>query len=124
MDTRESRRRFCRRALEALGVLSLLPLRALGAQLAESCPQTDIPERIKKRFITEAHQKRVGYVDHWEKAKNHEKFQADSNCANCSFYRADRREPTFGRCIRTAMLYVPSCAWCDQYQRIKEKKAA
>lgn len=114
------RRHLFKSFVTGLGFLWVFKIQA---RLASSCPQAPPSnERIRRRFITEAHKKRVGFVAHWEEARGHEKFTEGANCANCAFYRPDRKEPTFGRCIRTAMLFVPSCAWCDQYGPLPSEK--
>ena len=117
-----------RRRFFKLGFWSfvLLPLFRAGnalAALAESCPQgPPNSEKITKRLIDDANKRRLDYFDHWVDARDHEKFTQGANCDNCSFYKPDKKEPTFGRCTMAAMKYVPSCGWCKQYK--PNKKAA
>ena len=119
----KSRRYFLKWGLPVFLILPWVRTGKLWAKLAKSCPQgSPTSERVKNRLINDGHRKRLHYVDHWEEGKEHEKFTQGANCANCAFYKPDRKEPTYGRCIRAAMKYVPSCGWCEQYEKVKETK--
>ena len=104
--------------------LFFFPLKGTLSKLAEVCPQ-EAPslERIARRLISEKDKKRLDYFADWKKAKEHAKFTEGSNCANCSFYKAHKQDPTFGRCTMAAMKYVPSCGWCKLYKKLPEKKS-
>ena len=66
--------------------------------------------------------KRLNYVDKAEAAKSHKKFKAGSNCGNCKFYKADKKNPEWGKCSMAGNKYVSKDGWCKSY-RAKKKKA-
>ena len=110
-----NRRHFFKNIL--LGIL-FFPFANLYSKLADSCPQGDpTSKKIKKKLIDEKNKKRLDYFTHWKDAKKHLKFTEGANCDNCSFYKADKKEPVFGRCTMAAMKYVPSCGWCKLYKK-------
>ena len=120
-----NRRRFFQSSLWGFLALPLITMtratRTLAA-LAQSCPQgPPASEKIARRLINDRNKKRVDYYAHWVDAKDHEDFTEGANCDNCSFYKPDKKEPTFGKCTMAAMQYVPSCGWCKQYKPRKAK---
>ncbi len=114
-----NRRYFFKRVFIAA---MFFPFNNLYSKLAGRCPQGDpTSDKIKKKLIDERNKKRVDYFPYWKDAKNHDKFTEGANCDNCSFYKADKQEPTFGRCTMAAMKYVPSCGWCKLYKKAPKK---
>lgn len=112
-----SRRDFFRKALFTLAAL---PLVKVADAVASACP-TAAPTSaaIKKKLLdfSSSTAKRLDFVANSVDASKHAKFKAGSSCGNCKFYKADKGEPTYGKCSMVANKYVPNCGWCKSYRK-------
>tara|TARA_R110002072_G_scaffold276051_1_gene437407 strand:+ start:145532 stop:145900 length:369 start_codon:yes stop_codon:yes gene_type:complete len=118
-----SRRNFFKKAFFGVASIAFLKSSETLAALAKSCPQAaPTTDKVKKKLldINSKTAKRLDYVVNAPDAKAHKKFKAGSNCANCKFYKADKKEPVYGRCSMAANKYVPSCGWCKSYRPAKK----
>ena len=115
----KNRRDFFKTLL--FGALAV-PLVKANQAFAAACPSPAAKSaKIQKKMIDDKTAKRLDYVANSVDAKSHKKYKAGSNCGNCNFYKADKKEPTYGKCSMAAMKYVDTCGWCKQH---KKKKGA
>ncbi|MCP4913166.1 MAG: hypothetical protein GY909_08600 [Oligoflexia bacterium] len=118
-----SRRSFFKKALFGVASVAFLKSSETLAALAKSCPQgAPTTDKVKKKLLdyTSKTAKRLNFVANSADAKGHKKFKAGQNCANCKFYKADKKEPVYGKCAMVANKYVPSCGWCKSYKPTKK----
>ena len=118
----KNRRDFFKAALFGALALPLVKSNSAFAELAKACPQgAPSDAKIKKKLIDDKTAKRLDFVNNAVDAKANKKYVAGANCVNCNFYKADKKEPVYGKCSMAAMKYVPSCGWCKQHKMKKKK---
>jgi len=110
---------FTRRSLfkSLLSVAALAPLAKVSSLSAKTM------EQIKKKMLKTDSKtaKRLKYVAKAEEAKGNKKYKAGSMCGNCKFYKADKKNPTWGKCSMAGNKYVETAGWCKSYRADKKK---
>ena len=118
--SQSNRRDFFKKLL--LGAAAI-PLVRVSDAMAKACaaPKTD---KVKKKLLDYKSKQatRLNFVANAADGKGHKKFKAGSDCGNCKFYKADKAEPTYGKCAMVANKYVPTCGWCKSWKVNKKKK--
>ena len=91
--------------------------------------QAAMTDKIKKKLL-DIKSKTAVRLDYVAKAadatktKSAKKYKAGSLCDNCNFYKADKKNPEWGKCSMAANKYVSKDGWCKSYRAKKKKKKA
>ena len=118
---RESRRNFFKKALMGLAIVPVLKVSDIYAAACSKGPAKN--PKIVKKMISAKKATQLAYVDNAAQATD-KKYKAGSTCGDCKFYKADKTEPTFGKCSMAGQKYVRSCGWCKLYKLDSKKKKA
>lgn len=105
-------------------LISTALLAPLASVVKVSAAMTD---KIKAKLldVNSKTAKRLHYVENAEdaaKGKSAKKYKAGSLCENCNFYKADSKNPEWGKCSMAANKYVSKDGWCKSYRKKKVKK--
>jgi hypothetical protein len=104
-----------RRGFFAKAAVSFIAFIGASRVLATVCPEKR-PEGVRVLELDSPVSKRLEYVEVAEKAKEHAKFVAGSNCENCQFYQLPRAKDGYAPCTMAGMNFVTACGWCNLWR--------